>query len=181
MQALWACRSHALFVCTEVSDCQTLPTQFGTQRRLVVSSSSTARKRRDWQKTTSVSQSCHTTAVAADPQLMQTVEVSLGTRSYPIYIGQGLLDNSQLLQRHVLGKKVLVVTNETVAPLYLERCASCCSTMYYAALLLLLHICQVSHHLHAFTRSFWPGGKHKSSFISCCKAALNRGTRCNVG
>ena len=55
------------------------------------------------------------------PQLLQTVDVSLGDRSYPIYIGQGLLDRSDLLQQHILGKKVLVVTNETVAPLYLER------------------------------------------------------------
>ncbi|KAJ0236608.1 3-dehydroquinate synthase [Hirschfeldia incana] len=49
------------------------------------------------------------------------VEVDLGNRSYPIYIGAGLLDQSHLLQRHVHGKKVLVVTNERVAPLYLDK------------------------------------------------------------
>ncbi|KAM6557961.1 3-dehydroquinate synthase, chloroplastic [Cannabis sativa] len=49
------------------------------------------------------------------------VEVDLGNRSYPIYIGSGLLDQPELLQRHVHGKKVLVVTNTTVAPLYLEK------------------------------------------------------------
>ncbi|KFK28271.1 hypothetical protein AALP_AA8G495000 [Arabis alpina] len=49
------------------------------------------------------------------------VHVDLGNRSYPIYIGAGLLDQSQLLQRHVHGKRVLVVTNERVAPLYLDR------------------------------------------------------------
>ncbi|KAF8101416.1 hypothetical protein N665_0205s0012 [Sinapis alba] len=49
------------------------------------------------------------------------VEVDLGNRSYPIYIGAGLLDQPQLLQRHVHGKKVLVVTNERVAPLYLDK------------------------------------------------------------
>eukprot|EP00891_Asterochloris_glomerata_P000746 jgi/Astpho2/746/fgenesh1_pm.00016_%23_3_t len=53
---------------------------------------------------------------------MHTVNVSLGDRSYPIYIGRGLLDRPELLQRHIPGKKVLVVTNETVAPLYLDRC-----------------------------------------------------------
>lgn len=52
---------------------------------------------------------------------MHTVNVSLGDRSYPIYIGRGLLDRPELLQRHIPGKKVLVVTNETVAPLYLDR------------------------------------------------------------
>ncbi|KAL5754423.1 hypothetical protein ACOSP7_022643 [Xanthoceras sorbifolium] len=49
------------------------------------------------------------------------VEVDLGDRSYPIYIGSGLLDQPDLLQRHIHGKRVLVVTNETVGPLYLGR------------------------------------------------------------
>ncbi|KAL5706453.1 3-dehydroquinate synthase [Ranunculus cassubicifolius] len=49
------------------------------------------------------------------------VNVDLGNRSYPIYIGSGLLDQPHLLQRHVHGKKVLIVTNTTVAPLYLEK------------------------------------------------------------
>ncbi|XVF15947.1 hypothetical protein REPUB_Repub09cG0199800 [Reevesia pubescens] len=49
------------------------------------------------------------------------VEVDLGNRSYPIYIGSGLLDQHELLQKHVHGKKVLVVTNTTIAPLYLEK------------------------------------------------------------
>ncbi|XP_062102673.1 3-dehydroquinate synthase, chloroplastic [Humulus lupulus] len=49
------------------------------------------------------------------------VEVDLGNRSYPIYIGSGLLDQPELLQRHVHGKKVLVVTNTTVGPLYLDK------------------------------------------------------------
>jgi 3-dehydroquinate synthase len=49
------------------------------------------------------------------------VEVDLGDRSYPIYIGSGLLDQPELLQRHVHGKKVLVVTNTTIAPLYLDK------------------------------------------------------------
>ncbi|KAJ3692806.1 hypothetical protein LUZ60_011901 [Juncus effusus] len=49
------------------------------------------------------------------------VDVDLGNRSYPIYIGPGLLDQPDLLQRHVHGKRVLVVTNTTIAPLYLEK------------------------------------------------------------
>ncbi|MCL7046910.1 hypothetical protein MKW94_015438 [Papaver nudicaule] len=53
-----------------------------------------------------------------------TVDVDLGNRSYPIYIGSGLLDQPDLLQRHVHGKRVLVVTNTTVAPLYLDKVIS---------------------------------------------------------
>jgi 3-dehydroquinate synthase len=50
------------------------------------------------------------------------VDVDLGDRSYPIYIGAGLLDQAELLQQHVRGRRTLVVTNETIAPLYLQRC-----------------------------------------------------------
>lgn len=52
---------------------------------------------------------------------MTIVDVNLGDRSYPIYIGPGLLDRPELLQRHIKGKGVLVVTNTTVAPLYLDK------------------------------------------------------------
>ncbi|RZC66727.1 hypothetical protein C5167_010407 [Papaver somniferum] len=52
------------------------------------------------------------------------VDVDLGNRSYPIYIGSGLLEQPDLLQRHVHGKRVLVVTNTTVAPLYLDKVVS---------------------------------------------------------
>ena len=49
---------------------------------------------------------------------MQTLHVDLGERSYPIYIGQGLLCRSELLAQHIAGRQVAIVTNETVAPLY---------------------------------------------------------------
>ncbi|MCF6217465.1 MAG: 3-dehydroquinate synthase [Gammaproteobacteria bacterium] len=52
---------------------------------------------------------------------MKTLTVDLADRSYPIYIGQNLLSNAKLLQLHIVGSEVLVVSNETVAPLYLER------------------------------------------------------------
>ena len=51
---------------------------------------------------------------------MHTITVELGERSYPIVIGSGLLGGGFDLARHVAGKDCLVVTNETVAPLYLE-------------------------------------------------------------
>lgn len=52
---------------------------------------------------------------------MHTLEVALGARSYPIHIGQGLLDQAGLLRPHIRGRQVLVVSNTTVAPLYLDR------------------------------------------------------------
>ncbi len=52
---------------------------------------------------------------------MQTLHVDLGERSYPILIGEQLIDRGELLSRHIRGKQVAIVTNDTVAPLYLER------------------------------------------------------------
>lgn len=52
---------------------------------------------------------------------MQTLHVDLGERSYPIYIGADLLVCSDLLAAHIAGRQVAIVTNETVAPLYLAR------------------------------------------------------------
>ena len=52
---------------------------------------------------------------------MQTLHVDLGERSYPIYIGHDLLGNAELIQPHIRGKQVMVVSNETVAPLYLDK------------------------------------------------------------
>lgn len=51
---------------------------------------------------------------------MQTLTVDLGDRSYPIYIGPGLLRNKELYSSHIKGRQVLIVTNETVAPIYLD-------------------------------------------------------------
>ena len=53
--------------------------------------------------------------------LMHTLHVELGERSYPVYIGRDLLADPQLLANHVTGSQVVIVSNETVAPLYMER------------------------------------------------------------
>jgi 3-dehydroquinate synthase len=52
---------------------------------------------------------------------MQTLTVDLGDRSYPIHIGAGLLSQPELILPHLPQKRVAVVTNTTVAPLYLEQ------------------------------------------------------------
>lgn len=55
---------------------------------------------------------------------MITLNVDLGERSYPIYIGPKLLGQRELLTRHIPGNSALIVTNETVAPLYLDKVAA---------------------------------------------------------
>ena len=52
---------------------------------------------------------------------MQQLTVNLDDRSYPIHIGSGLLDRVELLAPHIAGRQVCIVTDDTVAPLYLER------------------------------------------------------------
>lgn len=52
---------------------------------------------------------------------MQTLTVDLGDRSYPIHIGCGVLTEPGLIASAIRGDKVAVITNETVAPLYLQQ------------------------------------------------------------
>ncbi len=56
--------------------------------------------------------------------LMHTLHVDLGERSYPLYIGRDLFGDSQLLASHVPGSQVVIVSNNTVAPLYVDRVRS---------------------------------------------------------
>lgn len=51
----------------------------------------------------------------------EVLEVDLGDRSYPIFIGDGLISRRDLYQTYIKSKQVMVVTNTTVAPLYLEK------------------------------------------------------------
>ena len=52
---------------------------------------------------------------------MQTLQVALANRSYPIHIGRNLISNAELILPHLKRKHVAIVTNTTVAPLYLEK------------------------------------------------------------
>jgi shikimate kinase / 3-dehydroquinate synthase len=55
-----------------------------------------------------------------ESRCVESIEVSLGDRSYPIRIGSGLLHDYALLADTVAARQVLIVTNDVVAPLYLE-------------------------------------------------------------
>ena len=52
---------------------------------------------------------------------MKTININLEKRSYPIYVGEGLLENYDLLKKHISNKKVAIITNDKIAPLYLEK------------------------------------------------------------
>jgi shikimate kinase/3-dehydroquinate synthase len=63
-------------------------------------------------------------ATSMNVQAHINLNVDLGERSYPIAIGPGVIDDGALLARQVGGRKVAIVTNTTVAPLYLEKIAA---------------------------------------------------------
>ncbi|MBJ7551019.1 3-dehydroquinate synthase [Marinomonas ostreistagni] len=50
---------------------------------------------------------------------MRTLTVDLGDRSYPIYIGAGIRQQKQLFDDAIHGKQIMIVTNTTVADIYL--------------------------------------------------------------
>jgi 3-dehydroquinate synthase len=78
----------------------------------------------------------HAANIAVDPaltiapssltgrHLMQTVNVSLLDRAYPIHIGSGQIGASATYEKFIAGDTVAIVTNETIAPLYLARVKS---------------------------------------------------------
>ena len=51
---------------------------------------------------------------------MKTIQIELAANAYPVYLGSGLLADPSLWRRHLGSGKTLVVSNDVVAPLYLE-------------------------------------------------------------
>ena len=60
--------------------------------------------------------------------MMKTLEVDLGNRSYPIYIGTDLIDQASLFSACEKATSIYIVSNTTVAPLYAERLTKTLST-----------------------------------------------------
>ncbi|MCP4011209.1 MAG: iron-containing alcohol dehydrogenase, partial [Proteobacteria bacterium] len=51
---------------------------------------------------------------------MKTLNIDLGHHHYPIHIGKGILSNSELIRPHIHGRQVFIISNDIVAPLYLD-------------------------------------------------------------
>ena len=52
---------------------------------------------------------------------MKTLNIDLGHHHYPIHIGQGIMSDAALIRPHIHGAQVVVISNEVVAPLYLDQ------------------------------------------------------------
>ena len=51
---------------------------------------------------------------------METINIKFDDRSYPIYIGQGLISDYELISQHIPHKKIVIITNDLVADIYLD-------------------------------------------------------------
>ena len=67
---------------------------------------------------------------------MPTVNVALDRRSYPVVIGSQLIQQSDLWRQHLPGGKILVVSNDVVAPLYLRQLGSALENTGFQTLVL---------------------------------------------
>ncbi|MDI1298750.1 3-dehydroquinate synthase [Methylotenera sp.] len=70
---------------------------------------------------------------------MQTLKVELANRSYPIHIGRNLLADATLILPHLKRKHVAIVTNTTVAPLYLEQLSNTLQDAGVTVITIVLH------------------------------------------
>jgi 3-dehydroquinate synthase len=66
----------------------------------------------------------------------RVLTVDLGERSYPIYIGTDLISDPAMYAPHIRGRQVMLVSNETVAPLYLDRVRAALSGFSLAEVIL---------------------------------------------
>ncbi len=70
-----------------------------------------------------------------DPRI-QTITVALGQRSYPVWIGAGLLGDHRRWRAMLRGRHALVISNTTVAPLYLPRIEAGLDGLHWSSFLL---------------------------------------------
>jgi 3-dehydroquinate synthase len=70
------------------------------------------------------------------PAPPETVSIALGARSYPILIGPALLSNAEILHALIKARDLLIVTNETIAPLYLGQVTAALDGKRIATLIL---------------------------------------------
>ncbi|MEO7067846.1 MAG: 3-dehydroquinate synthase [Rhodanobacter sp.] len=67
---------------------------------------------------------------------LQTITVTLGARSYPVWIGAGLLSDHAHWRAMLRGRHALIISNTTVAPLYLAKVMDGLAGLHVSSLLL---------------------------------------------
>lgn len=121
---------------------------------------------------------------------LNPLTIELERHSYPIYIGCGLLSQGELLNRHVQGNQVMLVTNETVAPLYLDAVRQAFSSLQCDVVVLqdgeahkneqsasLIYDALVHLHHHRDTTLFALGGGVIGDITGFVASTYQRGVR----
>ncbi|MDR0528726.1 MAG: 3-dehydroquinate synthase [Zoogloeaceae bacterium] len=85
---------------------------------------------------------------------MRVLKVNLADGGYPIHIARGALSNPALLAPYVTGKSVAIVTNETVAPLYLEKARASLRLLGVEPLIIILPDGEAHKHWQTLQRIF---------------------------
>ena len=65
---------------------------------------------------------------------MKTINIKFDDRSYPIYIGQGLISDYELISQHLPHKKIVIITNDLVADIYLDPLKILCHLIRMSSL-----------------------------------------------
>ena len=126
----------------------------------------------------------------ARPKIYQQLAIQCAGHEYPIYIGADLLSDGALLRRHVHGTQVLIVTNDTLAPLYLARVQSAFSSMQCDVVVLpdgesyknqqslfSIYDALIRHHHHRDTTLVALGGGVIGDITGFAAATYQRGVR----
>ena len=124
------------------------------------------------------------------PCQMNPLMVELERHRYPIYIGRGLLSERELLNRHVQGNQVLLVTNQTIAPLYLDAVQQAFPSIQCDVVILpdgeayknehtasLIYDALIQHHHHRDTTIFALGGGVIGDITGFVASTYQRGVR----
>jgi len=119
---------------------------------------------------------------------MKTLNVDLGKRSYPIHIGANLLSQANLIIPHVTGTQVMIVTNDIVAPLYLEQVKALFTDFIYHEVILpdgekhktltdlnLIYDALLSHHYDRYCTLIALGGGVVGDMTGFAAASYQRG------
>jgi 3-dehydroquinate synthase len=121
---------------------------------------------------------------------LKELTVRLDRHEYPIYIGNRLLSNSRLLNRHIAANQVFIVTNEQIASYYLERVQQAFTTKQCDVVILpagemhknqhslsLIYDQLIKHGHHRNTTLIALGGGVIGDLTGFAAATYQRGTR----
>ena len=79
--------------------------------------------------------------------VMEIISLDLGEQSYEITIGSGLLSDPELVTAKIEGKQVFIVSNQTVADLYLDKLYACLKS-YHIDLFLMPDVLETTLYFH---------------------------------